>query len=250
MAFPNVIYGKYGWEKVETSSQKHVLGTRMILPDGRVYRYSEVGAADIAGGAVVQAPAGTAADDQDKLVAAVSAGSTTVTLSQSLTITKDKYKDGYMHINSGTGAGEVYRIKSNTAVSGATGCVLTLDEEDGLATALTAGSSNCEVGLSVNPYSNVIISPTTVTNVAIGVAPTLLTQEYFGWIQTWGPAAVLANAAGVIGQHVRVGGASTAGGTEDMDFDGSNENEQLIGVQMLIAPAAADYGLIFLQISP
>ena len=250
MAFPNVIYGKYGWEKVETSSQKHVLGTRMILPDGRVYRYSEVGAADIAGGAVVQAPAGTAADDQDKLVAAVSAGSTTVTLSQSLTITKDKYKDGYMHINSGTGAGEVYRIKSNTAVSSATGCVLTLDEEDGLATALTAGSSNCEVGLSVNPYSNVIISPTTVTNVAIGVAPTLLTQEYFGWIQTWGPAAVLANAAGVIGPHVRVGGASTAGGTADMDFDGSNENEQLIGVQMLIAPAAADYGLIFLQISP
>ena len=250
MAFPNVIYGKYGWEKVETSSQKHVLGTRMILPDGRVYRYSEVGAADIAGGAVVQAPAGTAADDQDKLVAAVSAGSTTVTLSQSLTITKDKYKDGYMHINSGTGAGEVYRIKSNTAVSSATGCVLTLDEEDGLATALTAGSSNCEVGLSVNPYSNVIISPTTVTNVAIGVAPTLLTQEYFGWIQTWGPAAVLANAAGVIGQHVRVGGASTAGGTEDMDFDGSNENEQLIGVQMLIASAAADYALVFLQISP
>ena len=250
MAFPNVIYGKYGWEKVETSSQKHVLGTRMILPDGRVYRYSEVGAADIAGGAVVQAPAGTAADDQDKLVAAVSAGSTTVTLSQSLTITKDKYKDGYMHINSGTGAGEVYRIKSNTAVSSATGCVLTLDEEDGLATALTAGASNCEVGLSVNPYSNVIISPTTVTNVAIGVAPTLLTQEYFGWIQTWGPAAVLANAAGVIGQHVRVGGASTAGGTEDMDFDGSNENEQLIGVQMLIASAAADYALVFLQISP
>ena len=250
MAFPNVIYGKYGWEKVETSSQKHVLGTRMILPDGRVYRYSEVGAADIAGGAVVQAPAGTAAHDQDLTVAAVSAGSTTVTLSGSLTITKDQYKDGYMHINSGTGAGEVYRIKSNTAVSSATGCVLTLDEEDGLATALTAGSSNCEVGLSVNPYSNVIISPTTVTNVAIGVAPTLLTQEYFGWIQTWGPAAVLANAAGVIGQHVRVGGASTAGGTEDMDFDGSNENEQLIGVQMLIAPAAADYGLIFLQISP
>ena len=250
MAFPQTIMGKYGWEKVETSSQKHVLGTRMILPDGRVYRYSEVGAADIAGGAVVQAPAGTAADDQDKLVAAVSAGSTTVTLSQSLTITKDKYKDGYMHINSGTGAGEVYRIKSNTAVSSATGCVLTLDEEDGLATALTAGASNCEVGLSVNPYSNVIISPTTVTNVAIGVAPTLLTQEYFGWIQTWGPAAVLANAAGVIGQHVRVGGASTAGGTEDMDFDGTNENEQLIGVQMLIASAAADYALVFLQISP
>ena len=37
---------------------------------------------------------------------------------------------------------------------------------------------------------------------------------------------------------------------EDMDFDGTNENEQLIGVQMLIASAAADYALVFLHISP
>ena len=64
-----------------------------------------------------------------------------------------------------------------------------------------------------------------------------------------GPASVLANAAGVVGEHVRVGGASTAGGTEDLDRDGSGENEQAIGVQMLIASAAADYALVFLQIS-
>jgi hypothetical protein len=155
-----------------------------------------------------------------------------------------------MHINSGTGAGELYRIKSNTAVSGAVGMVLTLDEVDGLVTALTAGAGNCEVGLSTNPYKDVIISPTTVSNVAVGVAPAPLTADYYGWVQTWGPASVLANVAGVVGQQVRVAGAVTAGGTEDMDFDGTHENEQLIGVQMLIAPAAADYALIFLQISP
>ena len=250
MSFPNGIYGKYGFEKDTTSSQKHVLGTRMELPDGRVFRYSEIGGSNIAAGAVVQAAAGVAAHDQDLLVAAASAGDTTVTLSGSLTITKDQYKDGYMHINSGAGrGGQIYRIKSNTAVSGATGCVLTLDEEDGLQTALVAGSGNTEVGLSVNTYSNVIISPTTVSNVAIGVAPTILTTNYYGWLQTWGPASVLANAAGVVGEHVRVGGASTAGGTEDLDRDGSGENEQAIGVQMLIASAAADYALVFLQIS-
>ena len=251
MSFPNGIYGKYGWEKDTTSSQKHVLGTRMELPDGRVFRYCEIGGSDIAAGAIVQAAAGVAAHDQDLVVAAASAGATTVTLSGSLTITKDQYKDGYMHINSGSGrAGQVYRIKSNTAVSSATGCVLTLDEEDGLKTALTAGSGNTEVGLSVNTYSNVIISPTTVTNVAVGVAPIALTSDYYGWLQTWGPASVLANAAGVIGEHVRVGGTGTAGGYEDLDRDGSNEDEQAIGVQMLIAPATNDYGLVFLQISP
>ena len=77
-----------------------------------------------------------------------------------------------------------------------------------------------------------------------------MTTEYYGWIQTWGPASVLANAAGVVGEPVRVGGASTAGGYEDLDRDGTGENEQVIGVQMLIAPANADYGLDFQQISP
>ena len=252
MSFPRYLELDYGAEKKTSSTiiANLALGTRGITPDGRVFRYVETGASDIAAGAVVQAAAGTAAHDKDLIVVAAAAGATTVTINTSGTYTEDQYKDGYMYINSGTGAGEVYRIKSNTAVSGATGMVLTLDELDGLVTALTAGSSNCEVGLSTNPYKDVIISPTTVSNVAIGVAPTPLTANYYGWIQTWGPASVLANAAGVIGQHVRVGGASTAGGTEDMDFDGSNENEQLIGVQMLIAPAAADYALVFLQISP
>jgi hypothetical protein len=105
-------------------------------------------------------------------------------------------------------------------------------------------------GLAVNTYSNVIISPTTVTNMAVGVAPRLLTTEYFGWLQTWGEAAVLTNAAGVVGEHVRVGGASTAGGFEDLDRDGTGENEQVIGVQLLIASAATDYGFVYLTIAP
>ena len=83
MSFPNVIYGKYGWEKVETSTQKNVLGTRMVLPDGRVYRYVENAGTAIAGGAVVQAAAGTAAHDQDLIVVAASVGDTTVTINTS-----------------------------------------------------------------------------------------------------------------------------------------------------------------------
>ena len=57
MAFPNTISGKYGWEKVQTSEQKHKLGTRMVFDDGRAFRYVEVGGSDIAAGAIVQAAA-------------------------------------------------------------------------------------------------------------------------------------------------------------------------------------------------
>ena len=35
-----------------------------------------------------------------------------------------------------------------------------------------------------------------------------------------------------------------------MDFDGTDENEQIIGTQMLIATVATDYALVNLTISP
>ena len=250
MAFPNTVYGKYGFEKVQTSSQKHKVGTRMAFDDGRVFRYVEVGGSDIAAGAVVQAAAGVANHDMDLAITTAASGVTSVTVTLGSTAaTANQYKDGFLYINDGgTGEGHVYKIKSNAAGDSAGTCVITLEEDDETVTALTNGTHLA--GLAVNTYSNVIISPTTVSNIAIGTAPRLLTTNYYGWIQTWGQAAVLANAAGVIGQHVRVGGASTAGGTEDMDFDGSNENEQIVGVQMLIASAASDYAFVYLTISP
>jgi|TARA_Y100000310_G_scaffold75945_1_gene72370 hypothetical protein len=250
MSFPNTVYGKPGFEKVQTSGQKHKIGTRMSFDDGRAFRYVEVGGSDIAAGAVVQAAAGIGNHDMDLAITTAASGASSVTVTLGGTAsTANQYKDGWLYINDGTtGEGHVYKIKSNAAGDSGGTCVLTLEEDDTLVTALTNGTHLA--GLAVNTYSNVIISPTTVTNMAIGVAPRLLTTDYYGWIQTWGEAAVLANAAGVIGQHVRVGGASTAGGTEDMDFDGSGENEQLLGVQMLIASAATDYAFVYLTISP
>ena len=249
MAFPNTIHGKYGWEKVQTSDQRQKLGTRMSFDDGRVFRYCEVGGSDIAAGAIVQAPAGIANHDMDLAIATAASGVTSLTVTLGGTAsTKNQYKDGYLYVNDGTGEGSIYKIKSNAAGSSGSTCVITLDEEDGTVTAVTNGTTL--VGLAVNPYSNVIISPTTVTNVAVGVAPRALTSDYYGWLQTWGAASVLCNAAGVIGEAVRVGGASTAGGFEDLDRDGTNENEQVIGHQMLIASVATDYALIDLNIAP
>ena len=57
MAFPNVIAGKYGWEKQQTSSQRHKLGTEMQFVDGRKFRYVEVGGTAITEGLLVAAEA-------------------------------------------------------------------------------------------------------------------------------------------------------------------------------------------------
>lgn len=128
MSFPQTIMGKYGWEKVTTTAQKQKLGTRMQIAD-REFVYCQAGEA-ITVGKLVMGAAGTAGHQVDLAVSASSAGATTVTLSGSLTITKDQYKDGWLIFNDVEEEGHIYRVKSNTAVSSATGCVITLDEED------------------------------------------------------------------------------------------------------------------------
>ena len=85
MSYPQTIMGKYGWEKVTTSSQKQKLGTRMQIAD-REFVYSQAGE-DITVGKLVMGAAGTAAHQVDLAVSASSAGATTITLSGSLTIT-------------------------------------------------------------------------------------------------------------------------------------------------------------------
>jgi len=246
------IWGDYGQEKDTGTTQLLALGSRMVLPDGRAFRYAENAGTALHAGVVVQAATATAADDVDvPLAVQASVGDKTITVTAAGTIAKDKYADGFIFINDGTGEGTIYKIASNAAGTNGNTMVVTLYDGDAVKVATDSTVANTLCGFALNTYKDVIISPTTVTNVAIGVSTTSVTADYYCWLQTWGEAAVLVNAAGVIGQHVRVGGATTAGGTEDMDFDDTNENEQLVGVQMNIAPtAAADYGMVFLQIAP
>ena len=72
--------------------------------------------------------------------AAVAAGGTKVTSGTSQTLTLDQYKEGYLYINDNAGEGQVYQVKGNTAVSGASGGIFEIDEEDGFNIALTTSS--------------------------------------------------------------------------------------------------------------
>jgi len=248
MSFPNTVYGKPGWEKTETSDQRHKLGTRMALADGRVYRYCKTGA-DIATGRLVQAPATDAADDMDLAWSAGGAvGATTVTTGTSLTITKDQYKEGWLYTNDAAGEGHIYPIKSNTAVSSAAGCVFTIDEEDGFKVALTATSSL--FGVLYNVYDGVIVQPTTITNAAVGVTPAALTSGYYGWLQTWGPAALLDyGATWVVGDQLAAAESTDAGAATLLDSSSAQDN-QSIGYSMYIKPATTDFGFVMLTIAP
>ena len=249
MSFPNTVYGKPGWEKVLTSDQRHKLGTRMALADGRVFRYAKDSGSGIAAGRLVQAPATDAADDMDLAWSAGAAvGGTTITTGTSLTITKDQYKEGWLYTNDGAGEGQIYPIKSNTAVSGAAGCVFTIDDEDGFAVALTATSSL--FGVVYNLYDGVLVQPTTITNAAVGVSTTTVTASYYTWLQTWGPCALLdTGASWVVGDQLTSGETGAAGAAILLDSSSAQDN-QSIGYSMYIVPVTTDFGFVNLTIAP
>ena len=248
MAFPLTVNLSYGMEKRETSDQRHKLGTRGTTSDGRVFYYAEASNTAIArGGNVVNGIAAVAAHDMDLAAAAASAAATSFTTSTSLTVTKDQYKDAYVYINDGPGEGEIYRVKSNTAVSSATGLSITIDEPDGLVTALTTAT---RFGLMYSPYKDIHIvdGNGTPTTGVVGVTAAPVTADYFCWVQTSGPAAVLMGAqVGIVGDGIAISQQDEDGTVERTDYSDESDIVNL-GHSMGRPAVATDYQWVMLNI--
>lgn len=184
----------------------HTLGTYRETADGRGFRYAQVGAVATVAGKVYQSPAedttnGTLSGGFATETAAI--GATEIVTTTTGTIGADDFADGYMSVVVTPGQGYTYRIKSNAAASAAAYSVTLADP---LIVALTTSSN---VIFVKHPYKGVIIEPGTPTGVIVGVAPKILTAAYYGWIQTYGPCAVLFTGTGAAGKVV----GSLTGGT-------------------------------------
>ena len=238
MAFPQTITGKYGWEKVTTSAQKQKLGTRMQIAD-REFVYAQAGEA-ITVGKLVMGAAGTAAHQVDLAVSASSAEATTVTLSGSLTVALNQYKDGWLIFNDVEEEGHIYRVKSNTKVASATGCVLTLDEEDGLVTAITTSQ---QVGLYESPYKEVEAHDANdVDHAPLGWTCVDMADTYYGWICVKGFTSALVDGTPAAGVPL-IASNGVDGAVEVYDEDGT-VNLSPVGYMGPIAGVAGEYGLI------
>ena len=253
MAFPTTVYLSYGMEKVESSEQKQKLGTKAVLPVGRTFYYAKNSSTAITtAGQIVDGVAAVAAHDMDvQATAAQSVGDTTISIEVPTTdLTKDQYKDGYLICNDGPGQGEVYRIKSHPAhdASDDNTVIITLDEPDGIRTALTTASL---FGLAYNPYTNVKIvdGDGTMTTGPLGVTTIPVTASYYCWLQTSGIASVLSGAAvAVVGDAIGVSQASGESGAFDLWDASSEEDTRPIGTAMGIPSVDTDNQIVMLDI--
>lgn len=197
-----------------TTTQEHPLGTIAVSRDGRVYRYCNVGAADLVAGNVIQSAAPI--PNHLALTSAVQAIGDGIAPNPILVTpgntagAANLYAEGTLTIETTPGNGYNYNISGHAAITASTLFNLYLDPDDRLQVALTASS---RYGLHHHPFKAVIQTPTTLTGALAGVAPTIISATNYGWLQTRGPAPVLINGTPGVGVLV-MNGATTAGSAD------------------------------------
>lgn len=224
-----------------SSTQGTDLGSLASTGDGRMFRYFLNGATTVLPGKVYQGPAQDTTNQSPSgglAVAAAAAGTFTVTLTGTLTLAVNQLAGGFMSVAITPGQGYTYKVKSNTAVSAAANCVVTL--EDPIIVALTTAS---KVVFQLNPYSGCVVAPATLTSAPAGVGIYGVTNAQYGWLQTHGPVSALLTgtfASAGLAVGVLVGGTI---GSLAPTIAGTN----VLGYTMGIS-TTGEYDLVFLTI--
>ena len=218
----------------------HNLGEYMVTNDGRGYRYCKAGGTALVVGKIQQAKAEDTSNEQELAITNAAVGDLTIVTTSTVTLAADLLAGGYLIVSEGTlGVGETYRLKGNTAASAA---VTTFSLEEPVRVATTG---SCKVDVKVHPYSAVIVAPTTQTSCIVGAAQYAITASEFGWLQTRGVCAILAQGTVVVGDGL-VPANTTTTGTVVSRADASLEAS--IGYA-LHGAASTDYCLAFLTIN-
>ena len=263
MSFPAVLYGHEGEQFNSTTDQRWPLGTKMILQDGREYRYARNGAGAATAGSLFQAEVPDANFDTLAVPTATATAGTAGTRKVLATlpanaITKDLWKEGYAVTEAAAGAGEGYAYKITGHPASAGSEDVTFD----LATPIkhTLNTSDKLTFMS-HPCDRVIIHPAPRTAQLVGVAAGAIAASSFGWFAVNGPQPCL-----IVGTAV-IGGGMIATGTVTGSPDGTIEaagtaitttaatiaqitelTGSAVGVCMEVAPTTG-YGMTYLSLN-
>lgn len=190
-----------------TPDSKFGLGQLVFGKNGKAFRYALADGTLVVGN-LVQGPA---IDTQfDALVVIVGAvGATSLTCANGTTaITAGQFRGGTVIVNVTPNLAEEYTIVDHsTAISGAT---LTLYLDRPIRTAMTTST---RLVIRRSPWSGVIqsIASTITASIAGAVIYPIASGEY-GWLQTKGVAAVLADSSSILVGSGLIGGSTATAG--------------------------------------
>lgn len=219
------------------------LGTKGVAPDGRIFRYGNVGGTQIAAGKLCVSPAMTANHEDIAFASAAAIGDKSVSITIGATaITANEYDEGFLLVIDDTGEGYTHKIVSCPTTDGS--AAISISITPGIQVATTTSTT---VALLRNPYRDVVIATGgTQTSIPVGVSPIVMTASYYGWFQTGGWAAVLSSGTNTAtaGEPVTIGEA-TDGSVSGRD----SVAEPLVGIaQETTAATSGEHNAYYLMI--
>lgn len=208
MGFPNVINGSEEESLTATTTQGVPIGKKMVIEDGRAYRYCKnnsstaIIVANLQQGAIPEV-----AKYGDQAVATLAAGVTVLTAvgADTTNLAAEELIDGYCWSEQPAQLGPAQRTKNNT--------LITQSAETGTITlysplAIAIGSTDT-ISYIRNTWRNVIIAPaSTETGLVAGVSVVVIATSGFGWLQTQGPCKIQTSGTPVITAHIIAAGAA------------------------------------------
>lgn len=213
-----------------TSRGEFPLGQRGMTPDGREWQFVKNNSTIATGNIVIPNTVASAdlfsssTDSQGRIVYLTRAASS---------MTVGLYEDAIGVVDDGTGVGQTFKIRTNSATT------LTLYPETALATALSVSDSD----LTWIGMSNVIIAAVTSTvQMTQGAFQCAASSGDYGWILTDGDGRAVAGEALVVGKGF-VSGDDTAGQVIKATTAKGAFDEQNLGY-CIVANAAADQGVL------
>lgn len=221
------------------------LGASIRTRDGRVFRFGQVGAVAAVAGSLYQASAPVANHlAQTPAAAAIGATSFTITTLGATAATQNQYAEGWAQIDTTPGNGIMYGIDNHLANAGSAAFVVNLAKDEAIQVALTTAS---RVGFIANPYSLVIVTPTTRTAVCIGIPLVAAAINAYCWFQTWGPCPALINGTPAVTAPV-INSATTAGAL-DVWTAAAQPTSMAVGEMMQVGVSGKN-NAVFLRIHP
>ena len=174
------------------------LGHTLVLPDGRVYRFSLNDSTVEVAGNLYQGVAALAGHTNRLVTTVAAIGATAITATiTTTTAAADIYAEGMVHVNDNTGQGYSYRIRRAMAAgtahaSAASTATMTVNLDPGESVKVALDTTS-EVTFTRNRFHQVTIHVSPPTALLSGVSPGVAAADRFYWSQTHGYAAVLAN---------------------------------------------------------
>lgn len=195
----------------ESANQTEAFGQTAIDRFGRTFRYVKAGGTTLVVGKLQQSPVEDTNFKGMAVAVATVVGDrqVSVTLGGTATTAANQFEGAVLVVESGTGIGQIFTVRSNDVQATTTGtCVFYLEEAF-----VTATPTSATVTVYPNPYNGVIVSPTTSTGIATGGAVHAITNAKFGWVQVGGIGACLGDATASTAANQALSRSVTTAGT-------------------------------------